>query len=79
MENNEYYSTDNTEENKDELILMGFNELPYSVYNDECPSMLIINKTKNQFWMNGPKAFNHASQMAQINPITLNEIKQWQN
>lgn len=78
MENNEYFFIQVKEETKEELILLGFNELPYCVYNDEHPDYFIINKTKNQFWSNGCKALAHAKKMTNINPITLNEIKQWE-
>lgn len=78
MENNEYFCTDITEETKDELILMGFNELPYSIYNDEAPVKYIINKTKRQFWLNSQLAIDHAKQMTKITPITFKDIKEWQ-
>lgn len=78
MENNEYFSTEVTEETKDWLILMGLNELPFFPFNNEKESVLIINKTQKQFWGNGKTSFSHASKMTPITPITFNEIKKWQ-
>lgn len=78
MENNKYCSTEISEETKDLLILLGFNELPYCIHKDEPAKEFIINKTKKQFWLNGCRALKHAQQMTKIPPITLKEIKQWE-
>lgn len=77
MENNEYYSVEQTDEVERFLNYHRYKEKPAAIISASSDITIIINKTSKTFWINCPLQLDNAKQMAQIKQTSLNEIRKW--
>lgn len=77
MENNEYCFLNFTEEAENCLLFHNYKKLQDTINKGALKLFIIVNKSNKQFWINCEEQLNHAQNMTNIKPTTLNKIREW--